>query len=251
VTWVQEFEPMRFTSHRLLASSGISGWVTDWGPLLTLVSAVLLTLVTAWLAWVTMRMAEAAKDAAEHSRTAAEASRASAAAMQASTSVRFEISPVPGSSVGEVRRQLEEDVAGGFLRDDQEVDLRWLEPVMAIKSLLVENDGATVYVHGCQMIEVCRQPERKGLVRCESVQFSLATDAALPLRLHDGESLTFTTPHFRPGERVVRIRALLYYSFDGQTGPHERLTVWDGNRSKPERLGRVERHGRSGEGAGA
>ena len=122
---------------------------------------------------------------------------------------------------------------------------------MSIKHLRVGNTGVTVYVHACRVIQVCRQPQRNGVINCESMELPLATDAPLPLRLHDGASLAFETVTFRPSERVVRIRALVSYSFDGVSGPHERLVVWGDDSSKPQRIDRVERHRRSGGDAGA
>ena len=53
-------------------SGTVIKWVNDWGPLITLSSAVVLAGVTAWLAYLTMILARSARTAAADARVAAE-----------------------------------------------------------------------------------------------------------------------------------------------------------------------------------
>jgi hypothetical protein len=59
-----------------------------------------------------------------------------------------------------------------------------------------------------------------------------ASSVALPHRLHKGESLSFDVAGFQPGEWVVRITAVIDYSFDGQAALHQRLVSW---RASPQK----------------
>ena len=222
-----------------MSSKDLSHWIQDWGPLVTLGSAVLLTLVTAWLAWVTMRMAKGAKDAAEYSKTAAEASLASAAAMQASVSVEFTLSPLRAAkNVGTMRKFLEDEIAKGFLRDDEEADTRMLDSILAITGIRLQCDGSAVYIHAGRVAEICREGEREGRIDCSATNIVLATSSvALPHRLHKGESLSFGVVGFQPGERVVRITAVIDYSFDGQTAVNQRLVSW---RASPQKAAPIK-----------
>jgi hypothetical protein len=226
-----------------MSSKDLSGWVQDWGPLIALVSAVLLTLVTAWLAWVTMRMAKGAKDAAEYSKTAAQASLASAAAMQASVSVEFTLSPVAVTSLGKVVDFLKDEVAKGFLRGDEEADLRMLDSIVAIKEITLGCDGSAVYIHGALVTEICQEAARWDTIECRATNTVLAeASVALPYRLHKGESLSFNVAGFQPGERVVRITAIIDYSFDGQNDVHQRLVVWRDRPRKGTTIKGIEMH---------
>jgi hypothetical protein len=81
-------------------SGAVIKWASDWGPLITLLSAAVLVLVTGWLAYVTKQMADSARIAAEQSRIAAEAS---VAAIEAGIDVNFDFTPAMGWSFSRFR----------------------------------------------------------------------------------------------------------------------------------------------------
>ena len=226
-----------------MSSIGVSHWVQDWGPLLTLISAVLLTLVTAWLAWVTTRMAKGAKDAAEYSKTAAQASLASAAAIQASASVEFTLAPLPVTNIGKMLELLKDMVAKDVSRGRDDVDVRWFDPIMAIKRIGLRCDGSAVYIHGGRIIEICREGRRIDSIECEATQIALlAASVVLPYRLHKGESLAFGVAGFQPGERIVRITAFIDYSFDDRSAMYQRLVIWNAGPRKSATVKAIETH---------
>jgi hypothetical protein len=228
-----------------MSSRDVSSWVQAWGPLVTLASAVLLALVTAWLAWVTMRMAKGAKDAAEYSKTAAEASLASAAAMQASVPVEFTLSPTRSTKASKIIDFLKDEVAKGFLGEDQEVDLNMFDSITTIDQLGLRCDGSAVYIRGGRIVEICREPESANNIRCEATNIVLAPSTiSLPHRLHKNEAFSFDVPGFHPGEWIVRITAIIDYSFDGQT-IQQRLVVWRKPPRKARNLKSIETHGRA------
>jgi hypothetical protein len=215
-----------------MTSNHISRWVQDWGPLIALTSAVLLTLVTAWLAWVTMRMAKGAKDAAEYSKIAAEASLAATASIQASAPVEFALSPARETRVRKTLELLNDMVSKDASRAEEEVDISLFDPILTITAIQLVCDGSAVYVPGGRIVEVCRET-RRDVIECQATQITLATaSVALPRRLHKGESIKFNLAGFEPGERIVRIRAVIDYSFIGQNPVQERLVVWRGGPQK-------------------
>ena len=189
----------------------------DWGPLIQLICTVLLAAVTAWLTWLTKRMADAGRDAARHAQTAAEASLASVAATQASADVTFSVAPALSSTAGAVSRTLlEQTVSEDRHKKDDLVTIDMLLPAMKVSSLSVTTRGATVYIHGVRLDHVTHpDAEKSHVVRTEHSETDLSTSDALPRRFHRGEGLSFDVPDGFIRPDVVRIAATILYSFDG------------------------------------
>lgn len=189
-----------------------AGDVRVWVPLVT---TVILAGITAWMAWLTKRLADSSTDAANSARLAAEASRAAAVIAESALPVRFSINPVYawGAPLDECDdSDVGEDVLGG---------------------VRLECAGATVFVHRVTLVGAVRQlhPDEH---EWEELDIPLhAYDAAIaeprnrvpsPTRMHAGETLFFLTDGWLeewPSDGLSGVDVMVHYSpvGDGEGKP--------------------------------
>lgn len=219
-----------------MSSKDLAHWVQDWGPLVTLISAVLLALVTAWLAWVTTRIAKGAKDAAKYSEIAAKSSFESAAAIRASAPVEFTLGISRVTKTDKMLGVLNDMISENAARAREQTDIRWFNSTWVIDGLELRCDGSAVYIHGGRIVEIYREVARHD-IECEATRVVLVDSVALPRRLHKGEILRFGVDCFQPGEQVVGMTIIIDYSFDGQNTVHQRLVAWH---AEPEKYATVK-----------
>jgi hypothetical protein len=177
-------------------------------------------------------MADAGRDAARHAETAAKASMASVAATQASTEVTFSVERGLGSTVRQVEEFLEQSIESGDLDSETEVTIAMLQPVMRVSDISIVNNGATVYVHGCQLKRVTHPDDGRRNVRViMDVDTDLpAEEASLPAHLHGGEGIRFSVPHGIVEPNVVHLELAVRYSFDGGDTTYRRTATWSASR---------------------
>jgi hypothetical protein len=213
----------------------MQAWVSDWGPLVTLASTVLLLGVTGWYAWLTKRVADASRDAAAHAKTAAEATLASVSAAEATIEVKFRVEPILGSTVGGVLRLLEEASHAGDLRADEVVTRGMLARYMRLTDIKLVCEGATVHVHGCRLDSLSWPQNEDGThTLTETLRVLLSPRDDQPRRLHRGESMHFLPPERPVGEHVTSMRCTVYYSFDGTESRYERIATWQEGDQRPD-----------------
>jgi hypothetical protein len=218
-----------------MSPAHVARWVQDWGPLITLASAVLLTVATGILVWVTWKMAQGAKDAAEFSKTAAQASLASVAAIQASIPVELTMRVRYVASIENIS-----EVFGDDEPTDPDIDLN--DAIKQITGIGIRCDGGTVYIHGGRITRVIRDvtgvetldqdghlvPVEGRVSEAQTTRIELVSSFfLLPHQLHRDETILFDVNSFRPGEPVTGLNAIIDYSFDGGTIVQHRQTTWD------------------------
>jgi hypothetical protein len=189
---------------------------------------VVLAAITAWLAYLTKVMADGARTAAEQSRIAAEASLSSVAAAEASIDVRFDVEPVMGSTVGELRRAISDLEASGITGDD-EVTPELMAKVTAWRILQLTCRGATVSVHGLRVTYISVQDRadnpRLTKITGRSYDMALAPSGELPRLCHAGESIEFAMSDRPFDELLAEVGTTVLYAIGN--GPiREREATW-------------------------
>lgn len=175
---------------------------------LTFGSTLVLVGVTAWYAVLTRNLAQSARDSAKSAQVAAEYAAQSVAAAVASVNVAFHCSPVYG------------------LEDDE-----------SALGVTVHSAGATVFVHGAYLLEAyeCTSHRADGesfdSILYEPEGRRLTPETSLPVRLHEGESVSFDPdPAVRLefGVSVASMKILVLYSLNGEGDGIEREVEWIG-----------------------
>ncbi len=208
-------------------------WVSNWSPLITLISTITLLVVTGWYAHLTKRVAAANEASAKHAKTAAESSLAAVAASEAAVDVSFEMHPSLKGTVRSMRKLLEASVADG-LSPDTELSTELLAPFMGLGGVTLTCTGSTIYVHGCQLRSIGRAAENAAyVVSSEMSPVSLKSSAATPVRLHKGESVNFDIDGEESAERVAHLAATIIYSFSEAGQQFERKLEWRNRRNSP------------------
>lgn len=207
----------------------MNSWVETWGPLVTLMSTVALAVVTGWLAYVTMAMANTAKEAAEQSRIAAESSLAAVAAAEAAVDVRFDLEPLRTSTAGEMLQAAELLQLGG-LKSDDEVPDEFFSRILAWRAVRLTCRGATVNVHAVKVTSVTIQDRSDQDSRIQKSTTSvrdieLAGSDELPRLCHVDEVLEFDVVGRPPGEKLVEVIGAVSYSF-GAGAIRQREVKW-------------------------
>jgi hypothetical protein len=209
-------------------------WVSDYGPLITLASTIILLAVTGWYAHLTKRVAEANEASAKHAKVAAESSLAAVAASEAAVDVSLDVHPNLRGTVGGIRKLLEATSAEG-LSADTEVTTDLLAPYMGFGGVALTCTGSTIYVHGCQLTSIGRLAEGSTvIVSSETSSVSLKPSTATPVRLHKGESVNFDSDGEEPIERLAYLAAAITHSYAESGRQFERKLEWR-KRSDPER----------------
>jgi hypothetical protein len=201
-------------------STTVLKWANDWGPLITLLSSVLLVAVTACLAYVATAMAASARKSAEQSRIAAEASLSSVAAAEASIEVQFDVNPVRVSTVGQMERMLHGQGSAG-LRRDAELTPELMRAITVWQEVALTCRGATVSLHGLDLTFIGVQdplrPDSKLRRVISGVSYDpgieLTPTERLPRLCHTGETVRFEVKDRPVGERLAEFHANVSYAF--------------------------------------
>jgi hypothetical protein len=201
-------------------STTVIKWVNDWGPLITLLSTVLLAAVAAWLTYVTAAMAASAEMSAEQSRLAAEASLSSVVAAEASIDVRFDVNPVRVSTVGQVEGMLQGLGSAGSRRDTG-LTPELMRAITVWQEVALTCRGATVSVHGLDLAFIGVQdplrPDSKLRRVISGVSYDpgieLIPTERLPRLCHTGDTVRFEVKDRPVGERLAEIHANVSYAF--------------------------------------
>lgn len=213
----------------------VTNWVNSWGPLITLVSTVVLALITGWLAYLTKVMADSANESATQARIAAEATLASVAVAEATVSIKFDVRAIFGSTVGALERRLEDLVSDG-MSGDEEVTQELLQGITAWTNIQLTCRGNTVTVRGLSLTSVTlRDKPDDGAVRVYTTthhEVPLASAESLPRIFHEDESLTFDVEGRSTGEDLVSFKTLVQYSI-GDGPVRVREVEWTGKPPKP------------------
>lgn len=219
--------------HVIAEANEVASWIEEWGPLIGLASTVMLLFVTAWYAFLTKRMADAGRDAARHAETAAKASMASVAATQASAEVTFSVEPGFESTVGELSDFLEQSIESGGLDAENDVTIAMIKPAMRVSAISIVNNGATVYVHDCQLKQVTHPDQgRSNALSTVYVDTDLsAKGASRPVHLHKGEGMRLSVPQGIIEPNIVHLELVVLYSFDGGDATYRRAASWSASRS--------------------
>jgi hypothetical protein len=195
-------------------------WVNDWGPLITLLSSVLLAAVAAWLTYVTSAMAASALTSAEQSRLAAEASLSSVAAAEAAIEVQFDVNPVRASKVGQMEGMLH-GLGSAGLRRDTELTPELMRAVTVWQEVALTCRGAAVSLHGLDLTFIGVQdplrPDSKLRRVISGVSYDpgieLTPTERLPRLFYTGETVRFEVKDRPVGERLAEFHANVSYAF--------------------------------------
>lgn len=204
-------------------------WVETWDSFITLLSSLILAAITAWLAWLTKKMAASAKEAATQSRIAAQASLASVAAAEASVDVRFDVEPYLSSTAGKMRKALEILLEGG-LKSGAPVTPGLLEKISAWNKVKLTCRGATVTVHALTVTKVVTSERSDPGSKIQKTNtthqdIELRCLDELPRLCHANETIEFTVPDRTEDEGLVEFTATLAYSF-GAGSVRQREVKW-------------------------
>lgn len=181
-----------------------------------------LVCITAWYAYLTMKLGKSAKESASASRDAAEASARSALVAQAGLGVDFSLNPVYDAGEG--------------------------EDVTAFNGVFVKCLAANVYVHGARLDSYGWLEKSKAYGRLESMQeagedlvlselspYALnASPNESPYLLHRTEALRFALSDTTEIPAVPKVSSLgvsVFYSLDGLGEPRRRFVEWFDSKS--------------------